>query len=66
MEHSPLQKYMFAIVMELGLNSLKSELDNRREMKRMYEGNPKKFKNRFFNYWYNELVFDNIRLFSKR
>ena len=31
---------MFAIVMELGLNSLKSELDNRREMKRMYEGIP--------------------------
>ena len=30
---------MFAIVMELGLNSLKSELDSRREMKRMYEGN---------------------------
>ena len=30
---------MFAIVMELGLNSLKSELDNRREMKRIYEGN---------------------------
>lgn len=34
---------MFAIVMELGLNSLKSELDNRREMKRIYEGNLKIF-----------------------